>query len=164
MNKRPWAFWPPLQVITKLRLLNQPLPPADEETLLIGELLGKGCEQHPKHPGFAHFAVHYWEHSPYPENGIEAAKRLSYLSPDQGHLRHMPSHVYMWIGLYRESMEANIEGIDADDRYVQLSGNGGTHYLGYRLHNMYSSIWGALFAADEVCFLPLSFISRVIYQ
>ena len=42
--------------------------------------------------------------------------------PDAGHLCHMPSHIDAWVGGYKEGIDANIKGVEADEKYVRETG------------------------------------------
>ncbi len=39
-----------------------------------------------------------------------------------GHLLHMPSHIDMWLGKYECAMETNIRAVEADEKYVAVTG------------------------------------------
>ena len=43
--------------------------------------------------------------------------------PGLGHLVHMPSHIDAWVGQWKEAIECNIAAVEADDKYVELTGN-----------------------------------------
>lgn len=53
--------------------------------------------QAPEHPGLCHLYIHCMEMSPYPEKALEVCSRLRHIVPDAGHLRHMPTHIYVQV-------------------------------------------------------------------
>ena len=57
------------------------------------------------HPGILHMYIHAMEMSPRPEQALRAADALRNLVPDSGHLRHMPSHIYVLCGLYYNALD-----------------------------------------------------------
>ena len=57
----------------------------------------------PSHPGAVHLYVHLFESSPEPERALPQADRLESLMPKEGHMVHMPSHIYLRVGTVRES-------------------------------------------------------------
>ena len=65
--------------------------------------------------------------------------------PDCGHLVHMPSHIDAWVGQWKEGIECNIAGCNADDKYVAQSGNDSMFYKFYRMHNHHFVVWCAMF-------------------
>lgn len=91
-----------------------------------------------EHPGANHYYIHAIEASATPERGLEAARRLDRLVPAAGHLLHMPAHIYMRTGRYREASEASLRGIQADRDYLALCRPGsGIYPQGYVPHNFH---------------------------
>ena len=54
------------------------------------------------HPGLLHIYIHTMEMSPHPERAMAAADQLRGLVPDAGHLEHMPTHIDVLCGQYRD--------------------------------------------------------------
>ncbi len=110
------------------------------------------------HPGILHLYVHLMEMSPNPEKALMAGDRLRVLVPDAGHLIHMPTHIDIQCGQYRDSLYWNQKGIEADLRFAERQGRM-NFYTAYRVHNYHFAICGAMFlgqyepalaAADEM--------------
>jgi tetratricopeptide (TPR) repeat protein len=110
------------------------------------------------HPGILHLYVHLMEMSPTPEKALMAGDRLRVLVPDAGHLIHMPTHIDIQCGQYRDSLYWNQKGIEADLRFAERQGRM-NFYTAYRVHNYHFAIYGAMFlgqyepalaAADEM--------------
>jgi tetratricopeptide (TPR) repeat protein len=80
-----------------------------------------------------------------PWKALEHANHLRISVPDQGHLRHMPSHIDMWVGQYKEAVDANVLGIIADEKYVTTLHHDREFYKMYRLHNYQFVVWAAMF-------------------
>mmetsp|Transcript_52418 Transcript_52418/g.131792 ORF Transcript_52418/g.131792 Transcript_52418/m.131792 type:complete len:562 (-) Transcript_52418:40-1725(-) len=149
MNKRPWALWPTHTEYRQARETGRAAPQATSETLHLCGLLEAAGQRWPRHPGVLHLTIHFWELSPTPERGLPAADALWGLCPDSGHLQHMPSHIYMWVGMYTEAVQVNRAAVEADDKYVHLSGHPDNFYLYYRVHNIHFVVWAAMFACQE---------------
>ena len=66
---------------------------------------------HPKHPGGSHYYIHAIEGSDHPEKGLAVAKQLPDLMPGVAHLVHMPSHIYIRSGYYKEGIDVNEKAI-----------------------------------------------------
>ena len=96
------------------------------------------------HPGLLHFYIHIMEMSPEPEKALTASDTLQSLVPDAGHLIHMPSHIYILCGQYEKVIEANVQAVVADDKYVATDSALGIYTI-YRLHNIHFQIYGAIF-------------------
>lgn len=96
------------------------------------------------HPGILHLYVHLMEMSPTPEKALMAGDRLRVLVPDAGHLIHMPTHIDIQCGHYRDSLYWNQKGIEADLRFAERQGRM-NFYTAYRVHNYHFAIYGAMF-------------------
>ena len=96
------------------------------------------------HPGLLHFYIHIMEMSPNPERALPASDLLRNLVPEAGHLVHMPSHIYILCGEYQKALEANVEAVVADDKYVAAHSELGMSTI-YRLHNVHFQIYAAIF-------------------
>jgi tetratricopeptide (TPR) repeat protein len=57
----------------------------------------------------------------------------------------MPSHIDAWVGQWKEAMDCNIAAVEADDHYVELTGNESQFYKFYRMHNHHFVVWCAMF-------------------
>lgn len=96
------------------------------------------------HPGLLHLYVHLLEMSPYPEKALKAGDVLRTLSPDAGHLIHMPTHIDVQCGHYENVVRWNERAIEADLKYYDAEG-AFNFYTGYRQHDYHFVIYGALF-------------------
>ena len=146
----PWKLW------TRPPNVKPAIPETEE---LVG-VLERGLQQHPTHPGLCHFYIHTMELSATPEKALAAADVLRTLVPDQGHFLHMPSHIDMWVGQYKEAVDTNMLAVAADEKYVRVSGQDNEFYKVYRLHNYHFTAWAAMFDgqfsvamkyAEEIC-------------
>lgn len=125
MNLRPWRLW------------DHAGTPAEGTESILDDLSGV-LKRYPNHPGAAHFYIHAIEASPQPERGLMAALALEQASPPaSGHLVHMPSHIYIRTGRYRESVEANQRAVAADSAYLESTFRGGLYELIYYSHNQH---------------------------
>jgi tetratricopeptide (TPR) repeat protein len=96
------------------------------------------------HPGILHLYVHLMEMSPTPEKALMAGDCLRELVPDAGHLIHMPTHIDIQCGEYRDTMYWNQKGIEADLKIAERQGRM-NFYTAYRVHNYHFAIYGAMF-------------------
>ncbi|KAL4950809.1 hypothetical protein BDW69DRAFT_196953 [Aspergillus filifer] len=110
------------------------------KALLETALQRPGVENH---PGPAHMYIHLMEMSSTPESALHACEILRDMIPDTGHTYHMPAHIYVLIGDYKNAVEYNHRATIADDKYFSWRG-GLTFYSYYRLHNYHSLIYAAM--------------------
>ena len=96
------------------------------------------------HPGLLHMYVHTMEMSPFPERALRAADQLRDLVPDAGHLVHMPTHIDVLCGNYRDVVTGNRRAIVADRKFLEREGALNFYTL-YRCHDYHFTIYGAMF-------------------
>jgi len=96
------------------------------------------------HPGLLHLYVHLMEMSPFPQRALRAGDRLRELMPDSGHLVHMPTHIDVLCGNYRDVVVYNQRAVVADRKYLAREGALNIYSM-YRNHNHHFVIYGAMF-------------------
>ena len=141
MNLKAWQLW-------DKNTATGEITPADENTLLLVKVMEDAFENSDEakvHPALCHLYCHALELSPFPEKALPAADVLRNLMPGLGHLVHMPSHIDAWVGQWKEAVECNIAAVEADDRYVEMTGNESQFYKFYRMHNHHFVVWCAMF-------------------
>ncbi len=137
LNRTPWQMWD----------LKAGKPAEGASTEEAQAVLKEAFENDPaamEHPGILHLYVHLMEMSPFPERALKAGDALRSLVPDAGHLVHMPTHIDVLCGGYRDVVHWNEEAVRADLKYWREHGSFNI-YSGYRLHNYHFVIYGAMF-------------------
>lgn len=137
MNETPWQMWD----------LATGGPTEGARTAEAVEVLESGFRDLPvawDHPGLLHLYVHLIEMSPFPQRALRAGDRLRDLVPDAGHLIHMPTHIDVLCGNYRDVVVYNQKAIAADRKYLAREGALNFYSL-YRMHNLHFAIYGAMF-------------------
>src|SRR6266705_66466 len=71
-------------------------------------ILGPLLQQHPDHPGVAHYLIHATNRPEFAAQGLDAARRYAAIAPDSAHALHMPSHIFVRLGLWQDSIASNI--------------------------------------------------------
>ena len=141
MNLKAWQLW-------DKNTATGEITPADDNTLLLVKIMEEAFESSDEakiHPALCHLYCHALELSPFPEKALQAADVLRTRMPGLGHLVHMPSHIDAWVGQWKEAIECNIAAVEADDRYVEITGNESQFYKFYRMHNHHFIVWCAMF-------------------
>jgi tetratricopeptide (TPR) repeat protein len=137
MNRTPWKMWD--QVTGE--------PPENAGTLEAQTILEAAMNIQPEamqHPGILHLYVHLMEMSPFPEKALKAGDALRELVPDAGHLMHMPTHIDIQCGHYRDVFHWNWKATRVDRKALERTGVY-TIYTGYRIHNYHFAVYGAMF-------------------
>src|SRR5215467_1117194 len=68
----------------------------------------------PDHPGAAHFMIHGYDYPPLATRGLPAARRYAQFAPSVPHALHMPSHIYVLLGMWPETVQGNIVAAAAE--------------------------------------------------
>src|SRR6266436_3815947 len=71
-------------------------------------LLEPLLKQHADHPGVAHYMIHATDRPEFAAQGLDAARRYAAIAPDSAHALHMPSHIFVRLGLWQDSIASNI--------------------------------------------------------
>jgi tetratricopeptide (TPR) repeat protein len=137
MNRTPWEMWD--------QATGEPAESAG--TVEAQAVLEAAMENFPDamlHPGILHLYVHLMEMSPFPEKALKAGDALRELVPDAGHLIHMPTHIDIQCGHYRDVFYWNWQATKVDKKALERTGVF-TIYTGYRIHNYHFAVYGAMF-------------------
>ena len=106
----------------------------------IHALLKSVLAQDPAHPGACHLYIHATESTSQPELGLPCAETLGGAVPGASHIQHMPSHSWNEVGLWRRSVEANLNAWQADRAALR---NAGFSYG--ESHNLHMLLFAASF-------------------
>ena len=117
MTRTPWKLW---DVATGR-------PATGAHTLEAIDIIEDGLRLmsdrgEPAHIGLAHMYIHALEMSPTPEKALKWADALTNRSPDNGHLQHMPAHIYVLCGHYHQAVTVSDQAIAADSKYLEHAG------------------------------------------
>jgi hypothetical protein len=97
-----------------------PEDPAGVQTRLrAGEIASEVYQKHPNHPGAAHYILHAFDD---PENAVkalDAAQRYAAIAPAAPHALHMPSHIFLQLGMWPEAAASNEASWAASDTWVK---------------------------------------------
>jgi tetratricopeptide (TPR) repeat protein len=137
MNETPWKMW-------NLTTGGVAENAGTQEAMEVLEGLFANTPASWDHPGLLHLYVHLMEMSPFPQRALRAGDRLRDLVPDSGHLIHMPTHIDVLCGHYRDVLVYNQKAIVADRKFLAREGAMNVYAL-YRTHDYHFAIYGAMF-------------------
>ncbi|MDA9773743.1 hypothetical protein N9B82_02190 [Saprospiraceae bacterium] len=69
--------------------------------------------ENPQHPGALHYLIHSYDDPDHAELALDAASRYSKIAPDAEHALHMPSHIFVALGMWDEVINSNIASYGA---------------------------------------------------
>lgn len=140
VNLTAWALWD----------TRTGEPAAGSRVLQAKQILDRALESTAgrEHPGILHLYLHTMEMSARPQDALPAADLLRDLVPDAGHLLHMPSHIDVLCGNYRDSVVANMAAAQVDRRFVERAGPLNFYSL-YRAHNLHFIVYSAMLEGNS---------------
>ncbi len=71
--------------------------------------------KNPQHPGAAHYLIHAYDDPIHAPLGLRFADAYSKIAPAASHALHMPSHIYVAMGMWDESASINERSVKAAD-------------------------------------------------
>jgi len=71
-------------------------------------ILNKILPAEPQHPGVAHYLIHSFDYPRLADLALPAARSYAKIAPSSPHALHMPSHIFIRLGLWQESIESNV--------------------------------------------------------
>ena len=78
------------------------------------EIAEKIFDVEPDHPGAAHYIIHGYDYPPLAHLALPAARRYAQFAPSVPHALHMPSHIYVLLGRWPETIKGNIAAAAAE--------------------------------------------------
>lgn len=84
------------------------------------DILNKALAVEPNHPGVAHYIIHSFDYPALAHLAVAAARSYSKIAPDSPHALHMPSHIFIRLGLWPESIESNLASAAAGKKHASL--------------------------------------------
>lgn len=75
-----------------------------------------------EHPGLVHYLIHSYDDPAHAPLGLRAARIYSRIAPDAGHAQHMCSHIFLALGMWDETVQANVAAITDVDRMRAAQG------------------------------------------
>jgi tetratricopeptide (TPR) repeat protein len=79
-------------------------------------------DDHPDHPGVLHYLIHAYDDPVHAPLGLRAARRYARVAPAAHHARHMPSHIFLQLGLWEEVVASNRDAVAASEAWVERRG------------------------------------------
>ena len=95
-------------------------------------------QRFPNHPGLAHYIIHADDSPRLAPLGLAAARSYAQIAPAAPHAQHMPSHIFVRLGLWDETIAANQRAFQAGYDYAQAHHTGVApeqlHALDYKVY------------------------------
>ena len=135
MDLRPWNYW-------------RPDGTPYEGTTEIVRQLRRVIAANPNHPGACHYYIHAVE-AVDPKAAVPCAERLARLMPGEGHMVHMPAHIYIRVGRWSDAVKANQHAIHTDEVFIEGQQPKGVYPLAYYPHNIHFLAFASTMAGQS---------------
>ncbi len=85
----------------------------ERERILAGSIGLRLFEDNAKHPGAAHYTIHAFDDPIHAILALPAANQFAGIAPAVSHARHMPSHIFIQLGMWQRVSDSNQSAYDA---------------------------------------------------
>ena len=130
--------------------LNAAADPADKtfaKQKKAGSILNAIFVNKPDHPGIAHYIIHNYDYPELAEMALPAARKYASIAAASAHAQHMPSHIFIRLGLWDEAIRSNMNSVSAAQCYAEKSSM--TGHWDEELHGMDYLTYAYLQKADD---------------
>jgi tetratricopeptide (TPR) repeat protein len=76
-------------------------------------------QKNPNHPGAAHYIIHAFDDPEHAILALPAARRYAEIAPEAHHARHMPSHIFLQLGMWPEAAASNESAWEASETWMK---------------------------------------------
>jgi tetratricopeptide (TPR) repeat protein len=85
-------------------------------------ILQKVFAHNPEHPGAAHYLIHSFDDPEHAPLGLPAANQYAEIAPSAHHALHMPSHIFVQLGMWDRVERSNKAAFEASASWVTRRG------------------------------------------
>jgi tetratricopeptide (TPR) repeat protein len=97
-------------------------------SLKAGAVAAAILKRNPEHPGAAHYALHAFDDGEHAAMGLQAARIYARIAPASSHARHMPSHVFLPLGMWDEAAASDESAFAASVALAKSKGLSAAQY------------------------------------
>ncbi|HWT03555.1 MAG TPA: hypothetical protein VN256_25110 [Pyrinomonadaceae bacterium] len=72
-------------------------------------ILNRVLAREPQHPGVTHYLIHSYDYPALAHMALPAARSYAKIAPASAHAQHMPSHIFIRLGLWQEAIGSNLD-------------------------------------------------------
>ena len=91
--------------------------------------------KNPQHPGAAHYLIHAYDDPVHAPLGLRAARVYAKIAGSASHAQHMPSHIFIAMGMWDDVVASNVASVEVADARAARKG------LGPDARNYHSLFW-----------------------
>jgi len=84
-----------------------------------GAIAKEVYQKNPNHPGAAHYIIHAFDDPDHAILALPAARLYADIAPEAHHARHMPSHIFLQLGMWSEAAASNEAAWASSDAWMK---------------------------------------------
>jgi tetratricopeptide (TPR) repeat protein len=97
-------------------------------SLEAGDIALAILKHNPEHPGANHYALHAFDDGEHAARALAAARTYARIAPASSHARHMPSHVFLPLGMWDEAVASDESAFAASVALAKRKGLSASQY------------------------------------
>jgi len=101
----------------------------------VSRILHEVLKAHPDHPGALHYLLHNDDDPAHARDALDAARALAKVAPQASHAQHMPAHIFLQLGLWRDAAASDAVAFRTSDEWVARK------HLPQALRNYHALAW-----------------------
>jgi hypothetical protein len=98
------------------------------EQMEAGAIALAVLQRHPDHPGAAHYAIHAFDSRAHAILALPAARTYARIAPKAFHALHMPSHIFVQLGMWKDVVPSNEKAYAASVEWANAHGRSPSSY------------------------------------
>lgn len=95
------------------------IPARMESAAILEELF----DRHSAHPGVLHYLIHAYDDPVHAPLGLRPARIYAEVAPEANHALHMPSHIFLQLGMWERVVASNEDAVAASEAWVGRRGH-----------------------------------------
>ncbi len=76
--------------------------------------------KHRNHPGIVHYLIHAYDYPETAKDGLPAARAYAVVAPQVPHALHMPSHIFVRLGMWNDNVTSNLLSLSAAEKWMAV--------------------------------------------
>jgi hypothetical protein len=105
---------------------------------LAASIAQRVFDKNPDHPGAAHFIIHSFDDPEHAPLGLAAARAYAGIAPAAAHALHMPSHIFVQLGMWDDVVRSNVDAyaaaVEINTRLKLAEGREDFHTLSWLMY------------------------------
>jgi len=101
----------------------------------VAAVLQRVLASHPNHPGALHYLIHDYDDPDHARLALAAARAYAKIASASSHARHMPAHVFLQLGFWRDAAASDRAAYAASNDWIERK------QLGPAMRNYHALEW-----------------------